>query len=245
MWRFRTIDPEHIQSELTSQAHYVSVVGAGGKTTLIEYLAAEAIRHGKKVAVTTTTKIWAREPYVLWAALSEGRMRSDFVRVGKAVADGKLTALQVEEVEELGTAYDLVLIEADGAKRKPLKYPEGYEPVIPPCSDRVIVVAGLDALSGRADEKIFRWELFERATGVAGDARITPSLFLRFFENDGLMKGVDREKCVVVLNKYDACEERHAVTDLAKEVLAKSGARRLIIASVLFETFYGAERVRA
>ncbi len=243
MWFFRRIDPEHIRFELTLQTHYVSFVGAGGKTTLIEYIAAEAIRRGKRVAITTTTKIWAKEPYVLWVDLGKGQARPDFVRVGKTVAGGKLTALEAEEVAELGSAYNLVLIEADGSKGKPLKYPSEYEPVIPPFSDRVIVVAGLDALSGRVDEQIFRWELFERATGVAGDTRVTPSLFSRFFEDDTLMKGVDREKCVIVLNKYDACAERHAVTDLAKEVLEKAGATRAIVSSARFQTFYALERL--
>ena len=58
-----------------------------------------------------------------------------------------------------------------------------------------------------------------------------------------MMKGVDRQKCMVVLNKYDACTERNAVTDLAKEVLEKSGAPRAIVSSALFETFYNVERV--
>ncbi|HUJ88920.1 MAG TPA: selenium cofactor biosynthesis protein YqeC [Syntrophorhabdales bacterium] len=245
MWLFRRIDPERIRFELTVQTHYVSFVGAGGKTTLIEYIAAEAIRRGKRVAITTTTKIWAKEPYVLRADLGKGQALPDFVRVGRAVAGGKLTALEAEEVAELGSAYDLVLIEADGSKGKPLKYPSEYEPVIPPFSDRVIVVAGLDALSGRVDEQIFRWELFERATGVAGDTRVTSSLFSRFFEEDTLMKGADREKCVIVLNKYDACAERHAVTDLAREVLEKSGATRLVVSSAFLETFYSVERVEA
>ena len=239
MWLFQRID----LLELTGEAHYLSFVGAGGKTTLIEYLAAEAIRKKKRVAITTTTKIWVKEPYVLWTDLSESRVYPDFLRVGKAVEHGKLTALQAEEVAELGSVYDLVLIEADGSKGKPLKYPAQYEPVIPPFSDRVIVVAGLDALSERVDGTIFRWELFREASRQAGDASVTPSLFLRFFEDDTLMKGVDREKCVVVLNKYDACAERQAVTDLAKNVLEKSGAQRAIIASVLFETFYNVNRL--
>jgi probable selenium-dependent hydroxylase accessory protein YqeC len=243
MWFFRRIDPDHIRFELTREGHYLSFVGAGGKTTLIEYLAADAIRRGKRVAITTTTKIWAKEPYVLWADLDKAQARPDFVRVGEAVAEGKLTALQPEEVTGLGSAYDLVLIEADGSKGKPLKYAAEHEPVIPPFSDGVIVVAGLDALSGRADEQIFRWNLFQRTTGLAGDARVTPSLFLRLFESDALMKGVDRKKCVIVLNKYDACTERDMVTDIAKEVLKKTGTPRAIISSVLFKTFYNVERL--
>ena len=243
MWFFRRIDPGHIRFELTREGHYLSFVGAGGKTTLIEYLAADAIRQGKRVAITTTTKIWAKEPYVLWADLDNAQARPDFVRVGKTVVEGKLTALQPEEVAGLGSTYDLVLIEADGSKGKPLKYAAEHEPVIPPFSDRVIVVAGLDALSGRADEQIFRWKLFERTTGLADDARVTPSLFLRLFENDALMKGVDRKKCVIVLNKYDACTNRDTVTDLAKAVLEKTGTPQVILSSAYLGIFYSVERV--
>ena len=243
MWHFQRIEPEHIPFEFTLQTHYLSFVGAGGKTTLIEYLAAEAVRRGKRVAITTTTKIWAKMPYVLWPDLGKGQARPDFIRVGKALVNGKLTALEAREVAELGSAYDLVLIEADGSKGKPLKYPAEYEPVIPSFSDRVMVLAGLDALSGRADEQIFRWELFERATGVSGDAPVTPALFLRFLEDDALMKLVDREKCVIVLNKYDACVEKHAVTDLAKAALKKTGVARIVLSSLFLETFYGLQRL--
>jgi len=243
MWRFRRIDPEQIRSELASETHYLSFVGAGGKTTFIEYLAAEAVRRGRHVAITTTTKIWAKAPYVVWPDLCTLRPQPDFVRVGKTVADGKLTALQEEEVAELGLAYDLVLIEADGSKGRPLKYPAEYEPIIPSFSDRVVVVAGLDALSGRVDEQVFRSELFEPATGVPQDARVTPSLFLRFFEDDTLIKGVNRQKCAILLNKYDACATRDVVTDLAKAVLEKCGVTRLVVSSILHETFYGVERL--
>lgn len=241
MWHFRRIDPGQIYSELLLDKHYLSFVGAGGKTTLIEYLASLAVRKGMRVAITTTTKIWAKEPYVLWPDLRDRRARPDFVRTGKAVSQGKLTALEPEEVAQLGESYDLVLIEADGSKGKPLKYPAEYEPVIPSFSDRVILVAGLDALSGRIDEQVFRWELFEHRHDAADTARVTPDLFSRFFEDDALMKGVERDKCVIMLNKYDASTDRHRVTDLAKAVLEKARLTRLIISSVRFETFYGVE----
>ncbi len=243
MWLFRRIDPERILLELARETHFLSFVGAGGKTTLIEYLAAQAIRQGKRAAITTTTKIWVKKPCVLWADLDWGRAaRPDFVRVGKSVEKGKLTALQPEEVAKLGSAYDLVLIEADGSKGRPVKYPADYEPVVPVFSDHVVVVAGLDGLSGRLDEQVFRWELFEKATGVAGEARVTPSLLLRFFEDDAMMKGVNRQNCVIVLNKYDACLEKSEAMDVAKEVLEKAGVARVIVASTLFETFYLVER---
>jgi len=116
MWSFRTIDP----LPLFNGNKYVSLVGGGGKTSLSEYLAAAAIKAKRRAAITTTTKIWAREPYVLF-----GRKPMDgpFARVGKALDGGKLTGLSTGEIEETGKGFDLVLIEADGSKGLPIKYP--------------------------------------------------------------------------------------------------------------------------
>ncbi len=240
MWLFRRTDP----FDLTLQRKYVSVVGAGGKTAWIECLAEEAVRCGKRVAITTTAKIRAEAPYVLVDDFKpEHAAHAGFLRIGKSIENGKITALSFEQLLEVGKFFDLILNEADGSKGRPLKYNAEYEPVIPPFSQVIVVVAGLDGLSGRVDEKVFRHELFEKATGVSGREPVTQELFLRFFEDDTLMKHVDREKSVVVLNKYDACPQRHLVTDLAKQVLEKSGAQRAIVASVLHKTFYGIERL--
>ncbi len=240
MWLFRKTDP----LEFTDGASFVSVVGAGGKSTLIDCLAAGWIMRGKRVAVTTTTKIWAKEPYTLFdrEKLAKGNL-PDFIRVGNAVEDAKLTGLHEREVWELGQYYDLVLIEADGSKGKPLKYPAQYEPVIPPVSDRVLVVAGLDAISHRVDEVVFRSELFTQETGVPGDAHLSEELFLAFFDPEVLLKGVELEKCVIILNKYDACSQRGAVTEIAKLASRVSDNAPVLISSLKIGIFYGLHKV--
>lgn len=236
MWLFRKTDP----LEITDGARFVSFVGAGGKSTLIDHVAAGWLRRGKRVAITTTTKIRAQEPYTVFdrEVLGKGRL-PDFLKVGKTVEDGKLTGLEEREVWELSQHYDLVLIEADGSKGKPLKYPAEYEPVIPPFSDLVLVVAGLDAISHSVDEVVFRRELFTKETGVPGDARLSEELFLAFFDPDILLKGVELEKCVIVLNKYDACAQQGAVTDIAKLASRVADNAPVLISSVKFNIFYG------
>jgi len=52
MWYFRKTDP----LEITDQARLFSFVGAGGKSALIEYLAAEELRRGSVSRSRTTTK---------------------------------------------------------------------------------------------------------------------------------------------------------------------------------------------
>jgi probable selenium-dependent hydroxylase accessory protein YqeC len=238
MWYIRKIDP--LSSIISGK--YASFVGAGGKTSLAEYLATEALAKGMRVALTTTTKIWAKEPYVALKGGPRQRGRGGrLVRVGKSVENGKLTGLDEDELAALGAEFDIVLIEADGSKGMPLKYPADFEPVIPSFTDRIVVVAGLDGLSGLIAGKVFRWELLSKKTGLTGEMPVDGEIFLRLFGPDGMMKGVDSGKCVVVLNKYDACSERQQVLALAREVSGQTRCSPVIVASVRHGIFYGVE----
>jgi probable selenium-dependent hydroxylase accessory protein YqeC len=239
MWHFQRIDP----FLPLLKTKYVSFVGSGGKSSLIEHIAGKAMALGKTVAITTTTKIFAREPFVALDqnGFSHGGTER-FVRVGKTVAHGKLTAVSFAEVAQLGKRFDLVLIEADGAKGRPLKFPASYEPVIPPFSDRIVVVSGLDALGGRVDEKVFRWELFRDAAGIGGDALVTPEVFLALFSPDGLLKGVESSRCTIVLNKWDRVRPGKAVRDMAKRIVDRVGGP-VVLSSLLFGFFYSIEKM--
>jgi len=204
----------------------------------MEYMAGEFLQQGRTVAITTTTKIYAKEPYLLLEESSGVRADSPFVRVGKSFENGKLTAVRFEDIELLGSIYDVVLIEADGARGMPVKFPASYEPVIPPFCEKVIVLCGLDALYARVNETVFRWKLFCEATGIADNALITRQVFLRFFAGDALLKGVDIEKCMIVLNKYDELGTRKEAIETGKGIITGTGVKGLVISSILFKVFY-------
>jgi len=209
---------------------------------LMEYLAAQGSRAGRSVAVTTTTKILVREPYVLAEQRTRGPAAPGTVlRVGKTVEEGKLTALTFDEVLELGQDFDRVLIEADGSRGLPLKYPAEYEPVIPPFSDQVVIVAGLDGLGGRVDERVFRWELFTGASGIDGSAVVTPHVVERLFAGDGVFRGVRRDRAMVILNKYDACMEKSEALGVARTLLAATKVDRVVVSSLRLGIFYSVE----
>ncbi|MCX5805605.1 MAG: selenium cofactor biosynthesis protein YqeC [Proteobacteria bacterium] len=237
MWKFRKID----FIKAVSAYKYIALTGSGGKTSLMEHLAGEFLKLGRTVAITTTTKIFVKEPYLLLDEGPDVQAGSPFIRVGRNNEKGKLTAVSFEDIEMLGSIYDVVLIEADGAKSMPLKFPASYEPVIPPFCEKVIVICGLDGLYGRVNEKVFRWKLFCEATGIINDALITRDVFLRLFDKDALLKGIDIEKCMIVLNKYDALNIRKEAIETGKEIIARTGIRRLTISSTLFNVFYGIE----
>lgn len=146
------IDPE--------KHHIISVVGAGGKTSLIYQLACELRDRGYRPVITTTTHIQA-----------DGRY--GFQPVGTVCEEGKLKALSKEAFDMIVKEYDVVLVEADGSRHHPLKVPAEHEPVIPENTDLVIGVAGNDAIGQTFAEGCHRWELACEYFGVHPQERIT------------------------------------------------------------------------
>ncbi|MCX7965180.1 MAG: selenium cofactor biosynthesis protein YqeC [Syntrophorhabdaceae bacterium] len=234
MWIYKRVD---LKDEIEG-LKYLSFVGAGGKTSLIKYLASEIARTGKKVAITTTTKIYAERPYRLLEERETGTDNGNPIFIGKSIENGKLTALNEDEIENIAKEFDVVFIEADGAKRKPLKFPEAFEPVIIDRTEKVFIVAGLDALYKKIKDTVFRWHIFCEKTGLSGDEVINPEIFLMFFSPDGLLKDIGRKEFHVILNKYDLCIERNMAFHIAKNLIKRIKPDRIYVASINYGAFY-------
>jgi probable selenium-dependent hydroxylase accessory protein YqeC len=239
MWHIqRTSDP----SELIGDVKFASFVGGGGKTTLIEHIARSCLARGKSVAIATTTKIFTVEPFAVFDEWIRGPRAASFIHIGKTVEGPKLTGLTFEEVKVLGRDFDVVLIEADGAKGHPLKYPASYEPVIPPFSDRVFIVAGLDALFKPFRETVFRHELFSRDTGTEPPRLVYPDIFVRLFQDDALLKSTAGFNRTIVLNKYDTSRPRHLAAVLLERIMDRTGIDHGVITAAKYGVWYGIRR---
>lgn len=222
----RTNDPYH----LIEGVKFAAFTGGGGKTTLTERLAKSCLEHMQTVAIATTAKIVAVEPFITFADWKKKGPDASFARIGKAVENGKLTGLTPDEVRSLGVVYDVVLVEADGAKGCPLKFPAAHEPVIMPYTDRVFIVAGIDALFKPFDDAVFRSRLFREQTGL--DPRLVyPDIFLRMFSDDALLKGTEGMSRTIVLNKYDAYPHRHMAAVLMAKIMEQTGIKDGVIAA--------------
>lgn len=154
----------------------IAVVGSGGKTTLIKKLAAQYRSEGKSVLVTTTTHMFSEEDTLLTddaVTIMQALNETGYVMAG--IPDGqKFKALSKETFDAVCAVADVVLVEADGSKRMPLKYPNAKEPVIPEETDEVIVVCGLNAIGENAKDVCHRLELVKAHLGVEDDTVITP-----------------------------------------------------------------------
>jgi len=158
----------------------VAVAGAGGKTTLVYALAAEARAAGLRVLVTTTTHMGTLAEATTGPVFVEadGRARSGLEEalargglatlLGRRVRPDKLEGVSPQRVDELAKRADLVLVEADGARGRSLKTPAEHEPVVPPSTTLLLVLAALDVL-GRplAEADVHRVERVAAAAGRA------------------------------------------------------------------------------
>lgn len=201
----------------------VAFVGAGGKTTHLLHFARELAADDRPVLVTTTTHLadpreeentFARvlfrpdleQPPTPGSAPPPEPLGGVTLLVSRpADGPGKLKGIDASRIAQLRTAWDLILVEADGSKRLPVKAPAPWEPVVPEGTDLVVGVMGLDALGERMDERtVHRPELFATVTGCApGDAIGWDHLVALVRHPEGLFKGTSGPR-VVLLNKVDA-----------------------------------------
>ena len=190
----------------------ISLVGAGGKTTLLYALAAYYGAQGKKVIVTTTTHI--RRPQELPVAGDEAELRELLREHGVAAAgrdapEEKLTASEKMTVSRYQSLADVVLVEADGAKRLPCKVPKEWEPVLPEESEIVIGVMGLHALGRPLEEVCFRKEKAEELLHVDGKHLMTErDLVQILLSEQGTRKDVGKRRYYIALSQCDTAGYR-------------------------------------
>lgn len=215
----------------------IALVGGGGKTTLMLCLAHELAQTGARVIVTTTTHIFTPDgmrtqnpatPEEAKALLE----REPLICFGKPSKEGKLSAPDLS-MEALAACADYVLIEADGAKRLPLKAPAEHEPVIPNESKLVIAVAGLDGIGKTIAETAFRSDRYAALCGKAETEQITAQdVALVLTHPNGQRKNVpDDARFAVLLNKADDEVRRSAARALATE-LEQYRVERVVIAAL-------------
>ena len=191
---------------LTERGHVISLVGGGGKTTLMYTLADILSRQGQRVAVTTTTHILRPETEALCQSFSDCTARWEKGHYAVWCQDTgktKLEALLPEDFHKLLTA-DTVLIEADGAKRLPCKVPADHEPVIPQETDIILGVMGLDACGQPLQDVCFRWERAAALLACGPDHTLTPEdLAFLLLSPQGSQKYVAARQFWAILNKTD------------------------------------------
>lgn len=199
----------------------VSFIGAGGKTSALFRLARELSAQGWRVIGTTTTRIAAEEmrqapatvaihpaadPAQLFGPISQALNDHAFVFLHERVRDHKALGIRPDVIRHLldRVNSDVILVEADGARRLSFKAPYDHEPVIPPETTQVVVVAGLDVLGQPLDsEHVYNPEAMVRRYGYAPGAEIGWPWVASVLRDEtlGLRRVEPHVRATVLLNK--------------------------------------------
>jgi probable selenium-dependent hydroxylase accessory protein YqeC len=231
---------------------HLSLVGGGGKTTLMFSLAHELCRQGKRVITSTTTKIWHREAMdsdcIIFTRSDEAWRHTVRERIQihghlfvaqELLDSGKVKGIDPSLADELHRERiaDYLLVEADGAAGHPVKAPDDHEPVIPSSATKVVAMMGLEAVGKRfGSEIVFRADRFGRLTGLTTGQRLTPPILAKLFlDPRGVFKGTPLSaKRLVFLNKLDLLAEDQEARELVDLIMGSTEKQvdRVVIGSV-------------
>jgi probable selenium-dependent hydroxylase accessory protein YqeC len=215
-------------------------------------LAGELVERGERVVTTTTTKIFSPGPSespelivsdkeeVLFHRIQESLKGKEHVTVAERFLGPKLKGLSpmvIDRIRDQNIA-DVILVEADGARRCPLKAPNETEPIIPSSTTWTLPVAGLDGIGKpNTEEYVFRPYHFSLLTGINEGDAVTPEAVARvILHPEGLTRGTpERTEIGVILNKGEIDKG----LDLGKEVsqfivdAKKQSIRKVLITSLV------------
>jgi len=215
----------------------ISLVGGGGKTTLMFALARELASSGSCVVTTTTTKIFeplpSQTPLLLLGTDEEEMIKSLLQNMHKyrhitlareKLPSGKLEGISPDLVGRLArmNRVSYIIVEADGAACRPLKAPGPTEPVIPSNTSLLIPMVGIEAVGCcLTEENVFRPQIVSELIGLPlGEVISAESIAFLITHHHGTIKGSPEcARIIPFINKVDLDKGLAKARDLAGKIL--------------------------
>jgi probable selenium-dependent hydroxylase accessory protein YqeC len=159
------------------------------------------------------------------AELTAALSRSRSVVAWKSIDGTKAVGVDPIDCDRWFTdveGVDHVLVEADGARRRPFKAPGALEPVIPATATTVIIVAGADALGRVIGDQCHRPLRVAALAGCRPYERLTPERAAKVLLHErGFLASVPpAARVAIVITKVDDTTSQ-AVSELFTAVIAK------------------------
>lgn len=204
----------------TAPQTVICLVGAGGKTSALYGLSAHFKGQGLRVIATTTTKIYQPnfkqvDHVHIGAETLPAPKAGEVLAVGDACTpEGKWTGVDRETIDrwKRQKVFDVLICEADGARRRSIKAPRKGEPVVPKTCDIVIGMVGMDVLGKPAsNETVHRFELYQEITMCVEGQSIQPDQVATLaVAEKGIFRGVPKEaKKILCLTKTSLSRDRY------------------------------------
>ncbi len=238
----------------------VSIVGAGGKTSLMYRLVREFAASGIPVIATTTTRIMEpAEGTMPEVALGEGNASHievlrgmvearGFALTGRSEAGGKIIGHSPEFVDQVSRENPdwAVVSECDGARGRSLKVPEAHEPPLPSLTSVYVVVVGADCIGEKVNSAaVYNPDAVAKVAGVPVDALIDDAVIAAtvLSPDSYLGRRPAGARMLVLVNKLvpgdvlpagDECTpvEDNPVVSLAHRLVSSGEVEGVVIGSV-------------
>lgn len=218
----------------------LALIGSGGKTTFLHLLAEGLARralpsgHPARVWAGTSTHLGADAGFITdeataASALDRQPAGMPLYAAARTGRDYQLGAFTEAESIRLADLADYSIIEADGSRRLPVKWPNATEPVLYPFLDTVLLLVGLAALGQPLCSVCQRVELAAPALQVDPAMPLTPLLLARILEQGYLRQKADllrSRRLFLLLNQADTPGRRLAALRIARYFSVNSGEAR-------------------
>ncbi len=197
--------------KLTNFKHY-ALVGAGGKTTLVNRLT-EALRKKDKILVSSTTTFikpnitsydfidyYYNQEYELSSVkhpgiylIGKGKTREDLVM-----------GLNKEDIEYLSGGFDHAIIECDFSNGRPLKGFRDFEPIIPNTTEVTIGIIDIQSLGLLVNStNIHHLDKYIELTGSTIGSLVTINHLSKIVDDDNALFKHAVGKKVLFINKVE------------------------------------------
>ncbi|MDR2481293.1 MAG: putative selenium-dependent hydroxylase accessory protein YqeC [Spirochaetaceae bacterium] len=199
----------------------VTIIGSGGKTSLLWKLAGQ--KRNQKTLVATTVRIACPNAaadmydYLLSSGEPFSPVKRGITLAGNTTTDAKFRSLSIDELEKIIPFFEYTFIEGDGSRMLPLKAWTDYEPVITLSTTITVGVLPLWPLGLEINERIIhRLPLFTSLTGGQYGDKLTLNHLLHIITgNTGLFKNAQGKK-ILFFNQTEDDNALQNAYDLAR-----------------------------
>lgn len=215
----------------------ITIIGGGGKTSLLYYLIALLQGHGVASIGTTTTKMSRRCSQGRFIEIRNVAAAQQVVKEVSKIAEPitlvmgpdphdpeKMQGLPAPWVKQLAARdTDVVfIVEGDGSAGKSLKGHLAHDPVIPDTSAIVVIVIGIDSLGVTLhDDHVHRAERVGELLGKQlGDAVTMEMVAQLLFHPQGYLHNCPgQSEIILFINKVESPTEKMQAKKLARQLL--------------------------
>jgi len=215
----------------------ITIIGAGGKTSLM-YSASSLLRNKYKVLVTTTTHIYIPDKNIYdeiimindftnkyYQSILENNKNGVYVVGNYIVNNCKIKGLTFEMLYKIIHNFDIVIIEGDGSKEKSLKGWNDLEPVIYPKTTKTIGLLDITSIGlDINEENIHRVDRFLDIINDYSANKVTIEHLEKIVLNENGLFKINKGENILFINKVESTIDKINTLNLIKNIKCKNNS---------------------